>query len=286
MTSLSRADLARAERFVWLNARVLDRHRFALHFRGGPPGPLLAALRPYATPDGGYGHALEPDLRGPAAQPAAAQHALDVLHEAGADDDPAVTRVADFLTTITRPDGGVPFVLPTAPDDPHAPWWTTGDDPPSALNPTATLAGMLHRAGSTHPWLAPATDYCWTHLERDRRHAPYDVLAALTFLDHVPDRDRATAALDRNADAFRAPDGPGDHHRPLDLAPTPDGLGRRLFDDATIDADLDALAAEQHDDGGWTFPWPAWTPAVRPEWRGLLTIERLRTLRAYGRLQE
>ncbi|SNS22225.1 hypothetical protein SAMN05443665_1001550 [Actinomadura meyerae] len=277
--------LTRAEQFMLLNARLIDRHRFALHFRGAPGAPVVAALRPYENPDGGYGHALEPDLRGPGSQPVPAQHALQYLHEAGADTDPAVDRVAGYLAGITRADGGVPFVLPTVRDTPHAPWWQTPDDPPGALNPTGTLAGMLHRAGSAHPWLGPATDFCWRHLDRPGLNlGPYDVLAVLTFLDHVPDRDRAEAAFSRHRDTLAAA-AHSDHQGILDFAPAPGGYGHRLFDHDAIEGRLDALIAAQADDGGWDVAFAGWTPLTRPEWRGHTTVERLLTLRAYGRLK-
>ncbi|MFE9101371.1 hypothetical protein ACFYYL_27105 [Actinomadura geliboluensis] len=277
--------LARAERFMLLNGRLIDRHRFALHFRGGPAAPVVAALRAYENPDGGYGHALEPDLRGAGSQPVPAQHALQFLHEAGADRDPAVDRVAGYLASITRDGGGVPFALPTVRDAPHGPWWQTPDDPPASINPTATLAGMLHRAGSAHPWLAQATAFCWRHLDDlDTEPGPYDVLAILMFLDHVPDRDRAEAAFSRVRDALAAA-AHSDHQDVLDFAPAPGGHGRRLYADDVIDARLDALIDDQADDGGWDIAFPSWTPVTRPEWRGFVTVERLLTLRAYGRLK-
>ncbi|MGI5168928.1 hypothetical protein ACQEU3_31725 [Spirillospora sp. CA-253888] len=292
MKILDATALDRAEEFLRLNARLIDRRRFALHFRDGSPDALLAALRPYANPDGGYGHALEPDLRGEDSQTVPTQHALETLHEAGADDDPAVLRACDFLRSVARPDGGVPFVLPTVRDAPHAPWWRVeGDDPPSGVNPTASLAGLLHRAGARHPWLDRATEYCWNRLDDTGAPlGPYDVLAVLTFLDHVPDRDRARAALTRLRDALLAPvtlelDAPGHRLYPLDVAPAPDRLARGLFDDDVIDRHLDALVDARRPDGGWTVDFPAWTPVTEPEWRGYATVQNLLTLRAYGRIK-
>ncbi|XRQ02772.1 hypothetical protein ACN3XK_39980 [Actinomadura welshii] len=285
MNVLDDSGLDRAAEFMRLNGRLIDRHRFALHFRGGPAAPVLAALRAYENPDGGYGHALEPDLRGEGSQPVPAQHALEHLHEAGADDDPAVARICGYLASITAAGGGVPFVLPTVRDAPRAPWWQTPDDPPGAINPTATLAGLLHRAGADHPWLGPATDFCWRHLD-DPGAEPgaYDVLAILTFLDHVPDRDRAGAAFGRVRDRL-AVHAHSDHHGPLDFAPDPGGYGRRLFTGDAIESALDALVEAQDDDGGWDVAFPIWTPITRPEWRGIATVDSLRILRAYGRLK-
>jgi hypothetical protein len=88
--------------------------------------------------------------------------------------------------------------------------------------------------------------------------------------------DRDMVALD--------PDAEGEVHTPLDFAPNPDSIARRLFDEATIEAHLDHLAASQADDGGWTFNWPAWSPVAASEWRGSRTVTALCTLRANGRL--
>ncbi len=46
---------------------------------------------------------------------------------------------------------------------------------------------------------------------------------------------------------------------------------------------LDFLVAEQQDDGGWPVRWRRWAPAPALEARPVVTIEALRTLRAYGR---
>src|SRR6266496_4085610 len=73
---LDASALEAAERFTWLNARLIDRLRFAHLFRGGAAAPVVAALRPYQNADGGFGNALEPDFRGPVSQPATVEAAL------------------------------------------------------------------------------------------------------------------------------------------------------------------------------------------------------------------
>jgi len=76
----------------------------------------------------------------------------------------------------------------------------------------------------------------------------------------------------------------GETLRPLDLAPRPDHLPPSLFADAVIDTELQALEEGQADDGGWTFTWMTWSPAAAWEWRGVVTVSAIRTLKAYGRL--
>src|SRR5215218_9541064 len=104
-------DIAAAETFVLANARLLDRHRLAVLLHGASVATVLDALRAYRNPDGGFGHALEPDVRAPESEPAATLHALEVLAGIGALGDPMVADAAAWVATIADPGGGVPFVL-------------------------------------------------------------------------------------------------------------------------------------------------------------------------------
>jgi hypothetical protein len=280
-----------AERFLWCSARLIDRLRAAVLLHGASEAPVVAALGAYQNADGGFGHALEPDLRGPPSQPQGAEVALRILDEVGARDAAMLQHLCDWLISVTTAAGGVPFVLPSVRAHPHAPWWATEDDPPASLNPTAAIAGLLHKAGVAHPWLGRATAYCWEQLATPDVRDGYTLRCVLLFLDHVPDRARAETTLEAVAVQMRArklvtldPAATGHVHTPLDVAPTPHAMARRLFSEKQIAGHLDALAAAQQDDGGWLVGWPAWTPAAGLEWRGWATVRALAILGAYGRL--
>jgi hypothetical protein len=289
-----------AEAFLWRNARLLERLRFEHLFRDGDPAAVIGALRPYQRSDGGFGNALEPDFRGPISQPTTADSALRVLDEVGGPPDDLVGPLCDWLLTVTTDEGGVPMVLRSAGPFPRAPWWDPPEEQRASLLPTSGLAGHLHRYGVDHRWLGPATDFTWRALaDVPRRVAAgewlvqlaYDVRCAVVFLDSVPDRARAEAVADELGEVLVAngvvaldPATAGELATPLDVAPTPRSVARRWFDDATIEAHLDALSAGQAEDGGWTVEWEAWVPMAGLEWRGWQTVDRLKTLRAYGRL--
>ena len=100
----------RAETFIWSNARLLERRLFAYHFRGGSRQDVVAALRAYQNEDGGFGQALEPDIRCPDSQPVPVQHALEIMDAVGPDAE-IVRGACDFLTAITTAEGGVPSRL-------------------------------------------------------------------------------------------------------------------------------------------------------------------------------
>ncbi|GIE18571.1 hypothetical protein Ahu01nite_016730 [Winogradskya humida] len=277
----------RAEAFLWVNARLLDRLRFAFHFRDGDPATVIDALRPYGNADGGFGHALEPDLRGPESQPVPVELALFIMDDVGTLDPGLVDGILSYLESITRPDGGVPWVLPTT--SPRGPWWTPVTGLPGSLNPTASIAGLLLKNGVGHPWVERATGFCWTALDNLNAVGAYDVRTIVKFLKHVPDRSRAEATWAALSESVRSvidldPAADGDVHGPLDFAPHPDSLARSLFDVDVIDRHLDALEAKQKADGGWDFTFESWTPITRPEWRGWVTLESLLTLRSNGRL--
>ena len=284
--------LARAEEFIWSNARLLERRQFAHLFKGAAAAPVRAALHAYQNVDGGFGNALEPDKRCPDSQPIDQEMALHALHEVGID-AVVVGRMCDFLVTISTAEGGVPFVLPTVRSAPRAPWWNTDDDPPASLNPTAAIAGLLHKHGVQHAWLDRATDYCWRTIDASQLDEPHLILAIITFLEHAPDQSRTRRAFERVATSLFEhelvvidPDNTSYVKMPLDYAPTPQSWCCRLFSDEVIAEHLAALAARQQPDGGWLITWPPVSPACEMEGRGLVTLNALRTLRAYGQLPD
>jgi hypothetical protein len=283
-------DLAAAEQFLLREGRLLERRGFELRYRDGSAAAVFAALIPYRNDDGGFGNALESDIRGRSSQPVPLERALELLDEIDVFDSEVVAAGCDWLSSVSTDEGGVPFVLETVEDGPHAPWWEpTGK---AYINPTAGIAGVLYKRGVDHPWLEGATAFCWTALERDFESiGPDDAVSILAFLEHVPDRERADAMFERLGkrilDKLVAldPGASGYVKSPLEYAPQPGRLGRRLFDDATIDAHLDAVAEKQQEDGGWPITWEPPSAAAVSEWRGFVTLRVLGVLDDYGRLQ-
>lgn len=301
MAGTGAKSLARAEQFIWLTARVLEQRRFAHHFLDGGADVVETALAAYLNEDGGYGHALEPDLRGPVSQPLHTAHALSVLDSIGRCSGLRVERICRYLTDVSTKEGALPALHPTQRGYPAAPFIPVVDDPPAELLATGPVVGLLHRNQVWHAWLFRATDFCWSAVDALEQSHPYEIEAALAFLDGVPDRARAEAAADRlgrlvreqrlvvldpqrSADHPVAPGyAPGEHHFPYDYARTPGSLARRWFSDAELDRSLDHLEAGQQEDGGWPVTWRQWAPGTALEGRPIVTLKALQTLRAHGR---
>jgi hypothetical protein len=62
-------DFDAAAQFLAARARVVDRRLFERLFSGGGAGPVTDAVGAYRNDDGGFGYALEPDLRAAASRP-------------------------------------------------------------------------------------------------------------------------------------------------------------------------------------------------------------------------
>ena len=281
--------LERAESFIWHNGRLLERQLFAYRFKNQKPKNVINALLAYQNDDGGFGNALEPDIRCPDSQPVPCQVALEILDEVGFD-EAIVTRICDYLLTITTAEGGVPWVLPSVMNYPRAPWWRSEENPPASINPTAIICAVLHKNRFQHTWLEGATEFCWRYIEGDLPEEMHDTGSVLSFLRHVLDRERAEKQFERQVqyllDSGLVADAGTDGYvwKPLDWAPFPDDPLRKYFSQAKVEAHFEEILAGQQEDGGWTIPWEAISPGCNLEWRGWVTVGRLHILYKNGRL--
>jgi hypothetical protein len=288
-------DLDAAVSFVATQARVLERRLLHLLLGDGSPDDVVAALDAYHNPGGGYGWALEPDLRSATSQPVAAMHALEVLADIRDTSSQRPVELCDWLATHTLPDGGMPLALPYGDTAGSAPLWAHADVTVSSLQMTAQIAAQAHRLArhradiAGHPWLAIATSYCLDAIDRIVEAPPvHELLFAMRFLDAAADHvARARPLVDRLA-GYVVSDGPtpvtggaqDEVMYLLDFTPYADAQSRASFTMDAIAADLDRLARQQQPDGGWTVTFPPYSPAAALEWRGYATVRAVAVLRS------
>ena len=148
-------------------------------------------------------------------------------------------------------------------------------------------------AVAAHPWLARASQYCFDAIAA-LGSAPHAIALAFAvrFLDAAYERYPAAPPLLARLAEFVPDNGrvpveggsEGETMRALNFASVPGSPASALLRADVIDAELDELAAQQHDDGGWTVDFASYSPAATLEWRGYATVGALLTLKRSGRL--
>lgn len=305
MRTLSLNQWNAARSFLLQKARPLEAARFRFHFQQGTASEVLAALAAYQNPGGGFGRALEPDLRTPSPSPLATSVALQILDEVNAPaDHPLVQGALTYL--LASYDSATQhwrIIPPEAEESPRAFWWAAEglDDRFNHfwLNPRAELLGALWRyaAPGRIRWLEPVTaalvELAIAHPDPLGGNELLCVLR-LYETEQLPQllRSRLGERLrtDVAASVTTAPEKWGEYVlRPLEVAPTPASPYAALLADA-IQANLNYLLDTQGTDGAWSPVWSwaaldetAWRKAEQ-EWKGVLTLNALRSLAAWGRI--
>lgn len=311
MKQLSREAFDRARRFLITQARPIDRAFFEYRFEGAPAERVIAELANYQNADGGFGKALEPDMRTPSSSTLATGIGLRTLKELGCSaEHQMVRRAVQFLLTTFDDQAKVWCVAP--PDTnayPHAGWWhdedgslaRTFDD--FKIIPRAEIVGLLHDFSTLVPadWLHDVTEHTVSFIETaevEKFAGGGDALcytlslaetASLPqpFKDRLIPRIRAVTpeVVSRDPQEWK-----GYSATPLKVAPSPQSIiADLLWDDLQVN--LDYEIDRQIPEGTWDPVWSwgdsypdVWETAKR-EWRGHLTLSTLTTLHAFRRIE-
>jgi len=289
--------MERAKTFIYNNARLLDRRRFEYFFEGGSKEAVISALTAYQNVDGGFGNALEPDIRCPYSQPIATEVALLVMDELECFDRDIILGIARYLKSITAPTGGFPSELPELNEYPHAPWWGNKKELSANINPTGRIVGLLLKQNVAsdfyhEEWFQQSLQYVWGYMDDKQLEGYHDGVQWITFLEHIPDRQRAEAIMKAKLDPVlgqpetieRNANAEGYVQKVLDWAPSRGSYAAMFISEKEFEVHLTHLLTNQLEDGGWPISWPEVSPGAWMEWRGWITVDRLKTLKAFGRL--
>ncbi|MEB3211014.1 MAG: hypothetical protein VKL39_06645 [Leptolyngbyaceae bacterium] len=301
-----------AQQFLKTQARPLEAARFRVHFEGAAPVEVLHELSPYQNADGGFGHGLEPDFRSPKSSILCTSIAFQVLREVGAPPDlESIQRAIAFCVSTLNEKHQTWPILPRDTDDsiPHAPWWNQADqadespngddDEAFSLNPSAEMLGYFYAYSNLVPstLMPPIAERVLQSLSDRDTIEMHDLLCCLRLLNapNVPkpvgDRLQSLLAdlipnvVDTDPQAWS-----GYRLRPLQVIDRPDSPFMPGLEEA-VAANLDFAIASQTDEGAWVPTWSwgdqfpeAWAIAQR-EWAGMLTLDRLLTLRRFNRIE-
>jgi hypothetical protein len=311
MKQLNQKAFERARHFLKTEARPLEWTLFAHRFEAGSVEAVLEALARFQNADGGFGHALEPDVRTPQSSALATGIGLGILRDLNVPaTHPMVRRAVTYLLETFDKETMVWRALPEGANaHPHAPWWHDEDGSLArtfdnfVVIPRMQLVGLLHHFAAEVPaeWLETVTqrtldgylslddvgsgggdDLAYAIEMAETGALPARIKAPLVerIRESVPEVvERDPAAWDTYCIA------------PLKLVSSSDSLVYDLLAE-DVQANLDYQIAHQTEAGTWepTWTWSgaypeAWAEAKR-EWRGELTLSMLETLEAFDRIKE
>ena len=301
-------DLTR--KYLSAESRSLDYALFEYRFEDAPASRVTEALTAFQNPDGGFGHALEPDVRTPSSSALATGIALSILKEVRqpAQDSMVVNAVGYLRRTLDQERRVWRAVPEDVNEHPHAPWWhdedgslaRTFDD--FLVMPRAQLVALLHHYRRLVPaeWLDSLTEttvedieaaedkvfegggdalkYALTLVETDAVPQPYKDRILPHLRAHT---DRVVCTEPDEWDTYCA--------APLKVVPSPESaVADLVWDD--LQRNLDYVIEHQTARGTWEPTWTwggaypeAWREAEE-EWRGHVTLETLTSLEAFGRI--
>ena len=311
MKQLSHEAFGRARQFLMAHARALEHALFEHRFEGTPVGGVFAELEHYQNEDGGFGQALEPDLRTPTSSALATGIGLRMLRELGCPrDHPMVRKAVAYLMATYHDEAQVWRVVPTdANMFPHAPWWHDEDGSLAELFngfriiPRALIVGSLHHYSALVPsgWLDGITEVTVKYIEMveglgagggsDLEYV-ISLAEAQNLSQYYAARLKTRIQKAIPAAVVSDPTKWSSYCvTPLRIVPSPKSIGADLIQDE-LQMHLDYQIAHQTPEGTWDPTWSwgnsyleVWKQA-KLEWRGHLTLETVTELCAFGRIEE
>ena len=208
-----------------------------------------------------------------------------------------------FVTTYDESRQVWQIIPPEAAEAPHAPWWHYESSAETfgqfLVNPRVEIIGYLHEFSDGVPTklLEQLTTTVLEHLDSPSSEMEmHDILcfARLAETEALPNRDKvwetlaqvAAPQVARNAEQLT-----GYVLKPLWLVSSPESpLAAGLKDE--VEMNLDFEIEQQGEDGSWSpnFSWgdqyPETWQKAKKEWQSRFTVETLKTLRDFGRIEQ
>lgn len=278
------------------HGRAIDQRCVAVEMDETDRSAITDALRPYQNSDGGFGNALEPDVRLAGSSVLAGTIALQLLAQYGLDPADLLDGVSGYFTAAYDPETAAwPIVPENVSEAPHAPWWNYRQPADCLVNPRAEILGYVLRwpgfaAGADVDRITAEVGEHLKSTESVEMHElmVFDRLFASPNLPSTLEglRDRYLDLARQTIPVARA-DWKGYALTPLTVIEGPDHpLAGELAD--PIAENIDYLWSLQTADGSWDPPWnwgsfhgEAW-PEAADDIRSKVTARAIRMLRRFG----
>ena len=279
----------KAANFIWKHGRLLERRIFEYSFFQGSKENIVTSLKAYQNDDGGFGSALEPDLRAPESQPLHMEFALWTLYDCKIKDLEMSFKACEYVSKHADLINGIPTIFESSTNYPRAGHWENQFSTQPSLDRLTGLVGLLKWQGINHPWLDSAVDVSLNNMLTKRNDDAHTILTSFCLLESLPQTEDITQLFDKlskellTTAKFLRMDAYSQNYglSPLEFAPSPSSYCNGIFSKDTVTQHLKVLMSQQSDDGGWQISWEPPSETAKLEWRARLTLKNLMVLERY-----
>lgn len=305
MKTLSKDSFEKAEKWMYNYARPLEKALFGFHFENGDTEFVLQELKTFQNADGGFGNALEPDLRTSSSSVLGTSLAFQILRtiKANNGDDLIKSEIEFLLKNYDEKIQSWRIIPSEAEDSPHAPWWNqkerenhfTGFN----LNPTAEILGYLYDYENLveNRLIDDLTLKVLDETSQLTKIEMHDFLCCRRLLESSnldqTHKHKLQSVLGHLVDSCVLKDSSewdGYGLRPVQIADSPNSPFISQLQ-SVVEKNLDYEIKKQNIDGVWEPTWSwgdnylsEWEVAKK-EWTGIVTLDKLVLLDKFGRLE-
>ena len=305
MIKLSKNNVDNAKTFIVNRGRPLEQALCRYHFDGGPKEQILVELGKFQNADGGFGNALEPDLRASESSALSTTFALDILAELDFSyNEMMIEKSVNYLMRTYEEEKHIWRLIPETTDtSPHAPWWnqdglenTFGN---FLENPRVKICGYLFHYQELTPqdFRDDILNRVLAHMETREDKVSGDTLKCYLHLSQCGNlpydaKVRLGQKLERMIPASVETDSTKWEEyclKPIWTIKSLNSPFLHLIDQA-FEMSLNYEIQNQEEDGSWKPFW-SWGEAypedwkvAKQEWSAILTLDVLKVLEAFGRI--
>lgn len=277
-----------AANFIWKYGRLLERRIFEYFFLGGSEENVLTALKAYQNNDGGFGNAIEPDLRTPDSQPLFMEFALRILYDCNIKDIELSQKACDYVSKHADLAKGIPTINTSSENFPRAGHWNHPLSTEPSFDRLTGLVGLLKWQGIEDTWLDTATEVCLDYISTKKYDDAHTILTSFCLLESLPQSEYINGLYKKLSNElvtarFLRMDARSQNYglSPLEFAPSPESYCRSIFSEDTIIQHLEFMKSQQEADGGWKISWEPPSETAKFEWRAYVTLNNLMILKSY-----
>ena len=299
---MKKLSLDQAHNYIRKFGRPLEKELFNFHFTNeGDSKKVISELEKFQNSDGGFGNALEADLRTDKSSALAISFALPILVDVGAKADSEIVKglINYLIKALDRENLRWEITTKETQNKPHAPWWagdTLSNFRGCFANPRGTILGCLANLEALPRELdCVLEDTVSFFSSPPGKLTMHDIICGIDLVNSKIDEEFKERFRDKLLEATLE-DVERDSAKwneysswPIWFVPRPKSFAYEELKDL-IQENLEIFAKSQLEDGSWAVPWSwegsfpdEWAKAEQ-EWKGVLIVKYLKAFKSFGML--